>query len=115
MFSTRYTGATTSFKLQRPGSSDLNFTMPFSRDDFDINGRKGRDFAELQNKVIGFIPATYTIDDVDYDIEPSPLLFVYFNSQWYRWESTQERDGGGFLCVFTRADLNVAAYQANRR
>jgi len=115
LLSSRYAAELTDFKIQRPGDSDLAFTMLFSRDDFDVNQQRGRDVEEVKNKVIGFVPAVYTIDDIDYPLVPDSNLFLYQDSKWYRWESTQESDGGGFMLVFTRADLNVAAYQANRR
>lgn len=115
LLSSRYAAETTDFKIQRPGSSDIAFTMPFSRDDFDVNQQRGRDVEELKNKIVGFVPKTFTIDEIEYPLAPDSNLFVYIDSKWFRWESTQESDGGGFMLVFTRADLNVAAYQSNRR
>lgn len=115
LLSTRYTGTETDFKIQRQNGSELSFQMLFSRDDFDVNRQNGRDVVELRNRVVGFCPATYTIDDVEYDLSPDSSLFVKIDSEWCRWESTLENDGAGFMLAFTKAEMDQASYQQNRR
>lgn len=115
LLSTRYTGTETDFKIQRPNGSDLNFTMLFSRDDHDSNRQAGRDVVELRDRVIGFCPKVYEIDDVEFDLTPDSSLFVKIDGSWCRWESTLENDGAGFMLAFTKSEMDQASYQQNRR
>lgn len=115
LLSSRYTATEASFRLKRVNDVDLTFTMLFSRDDFDTVRRMGHHVQEMENRVVGFVPKTYTIDDVDYDLVPDGNLFIQIGSIWYRWEQTFESDGSGFMLQFRTVEMDTASLTQNRR